>query len=81
MHSHMYAYAMTKVISLSEKAYQTLSKLKKNKESFSDIIMRIASEMESRPLTEFAGKWEGSDADEVFERVLNDREEAVSKEL
>ena len=81
MYAHIYAYSMTKVISLSEKAYQTLSKLKRNKESFSEVIMRIAKEMESRPLTEFAGKWAGSDADEVFERVLSDREEAVSREL
>jgi len=72
---------MTKVISLSENAYHTLSKLKKKGESFSDVVMRISQGVESRPLTEFAGKWDGSDVDEVFERVLSEREGAISREL
>ena len=48
---------MTKVISLSEKAYGTLKKLK-------------------RCLLEFAGRWKGVD----LERVLADRERAVSRD-
>jgi predicted CopG family antitoxin len=35
-------YRMTKVISLSEKAYGTLKQLKLGDESFSDVVLRLA---------------------------------------
>lgn len=72
---------MTKVISLSERAYKILSQLKRKKESFSDVIIRIGEKAEPRPLQEFAGRWSGDDADEVFERVRSEREQAKSREM
>ena len=50
---------MTKVISLSDEAYSTLKSLKKDKESFSEIVIRIAVNEKKRPISDFAGKWEG----------------------
>ncbi len=40
----MYAhtYVMVKVISLSNSAYETISKIKGEKESFSDVILKLA---------------------------------------
>jgi predicted CopG family antitoxin len=70
---------MTKVISVSEKAYQALKNLKRPDESFSDVIIRIIGEQHKKSLLEFAGKWEGNDIDEVFSRVKEDREQSTSR--
>jgi len=81
MYAYAHAYTMTKVISLSEEAYKTLKDLKRRGESFSDVIMRMVKGAGSRPLLDFAGKWAGDDVNEVFEKVLLEREEAQSREL
>jgi predicted CopG family antitoxin len=70
---------MTKVISLSEKAYGTLKKLKRSNESFSDLVLRIAGVDEKRSILEFAGTWKGSDIETVFSEVLKDRERSSSR--
>ena len=74
-------FAMTKVISLSEKAYQTLKGMKKPGESFSDVVLRVGGKEKKRSLMEFAGCWKGDDIDEVFAIVLKDREQAKSREV
>jgi predicted CopG family antitoxin len=48
-------FAMTKVISLSEKAYETPKGMKKSGESFSDVVLRVASKERKRSIREFAG--------------------------
>ena len=78
MHMHI-VFAMTKVISLSEKAYETLKSMKKPGESFSDVVLRVAKEKKKKSLLEFSGKWVGDDIDEVFAQVLKDREQATSR--
>jgi predicted CopG family antitoxin len=70
---------MTKVISLSEKAYGTLRKLKRSDESFSDVVLRMAGEKERKSLLSFAGTWKGDDIEEVFSIVMKDRERASSR--
>jgi predicted CopG family antitoxin len=45
---------MARNISLSEEAYEKLSQIKRNHESFSDVILRLLSQKKS--LTEVAGK-------------------------
>ena len=80
MHMHI-VFAMTKVISLSEKAYETLKGMKKSGESFSDVVLRVAGKEKKRSLMEFAGCWKGNDIDEVFAIVLKDREQAKSREV
>ncbi|MBI2970962.1 MAG: antitoxin VapB family protein [Candidatus Aenigmarchaeota archaeon] len=47
---------MTRVISLSDNAYEELKRLKKGGESFSDVIIKITAK-ERKPLTAFFGKW------------------------
>jgi predicted CopG family antitoxin len=71
---------MTKVVSLSKKAYQTLKNLKRPNESFSDVILRVAGQEQKKSILEFAGTWKGNDIDEVFSRVMKDRERSTSRE-
>ena len=80
MHMHI-AFTMTKVISLSNKAYQTLKDSKKPGESFSDVVLRITSKEQKKSILEFAGTWKGDDIDEVFSQVLKDREQSKSREI
>jgi predicted CopG family antitoxin len=72
---------MTKVISLSEKAYETLKNMKKPGESFSDVVLRVAKKEHKKSLLEFAGTWQGDDIDEIFAIVLKEREQAKSREI
>jgi len=64
--------AMTKIISLSEKTYATLKKLKRLNESFSDLVLRMSGQGK-RPILEFAGSWTGNDIEDVFSQIMNDR--------
>lgn len=72
---------MTKVISLSNEAYETLKASKKPGESFSDVVLRIAKPKKKRSLLEFSGTWEGDDIDEVFAEIKKRREETASRKV
>jgi predicted CopG family antitoxin len=72
---------MTKVISLSNEAYETLKESKLPGESFSDVVLRIAKKKKKKSLLEFSGKWVGDDIDEVFAQVMKDREQATSRKV
>ena len=72
---------MTKVISLSERAYGTLRKLKRPNESFSDVVLRMAGQHDRKSILESAGTWKGDDIDEIFSLVRKDRERSVSRRL
>ncbi len=74
---HMY---MTKVISLSDEAYSTLKKMKRNGDSFSKVILRMAKTEERTSLAAFAGKWATEDIDEVFEAIMKERKAGVTRE-
>ena len=80
MHMHI-VFAMTKVISLSEKAYQTLKGMKKPGESFSDVVLRVAKEKKKKSLLDFSGTWVGDDADEVIAQIMKDREQSRSRQV
>jgi predicted CopG family antitoxin len=72
---------MTKVISLSEKAYATLKKLKRGDESFSDVVLRLSEEEKRESILRFSGAWKGDDIDDVFETVMKDRKRAISRKI
>ena len=42
IYAHAHMHTMVKVISLSEDAYKTLSSLKSEDESFSDVVIKLA---------------------------------------
>lgn len=67
---------MTRVISLSDEAYEALQRLKGPGESLSDVILRLVGGSKPRPLTSFAGRWAGEDAEQVLRQVLAGREGA-----
>ena len=72
---------MTKVVSLSKKAYQTLKELKRPNESFSDVVIRISGRKQKRSLLQFAGTLKDSDIEEVYySQVKKDRELSTSRE-
>ncbi len=52
-------HMVSKNISLSEKAYEVLSKLKRPNESFSDAVLRLATR-NANPL-DYVGTWEDMD--------------------
>lgn len=82
IYMHMYiVFAMTKVISLSEKAYETLKGMKKSGESFSDVVIRVASKERKKSILEFAGTWKGDDADEVLAQIMKDRDRVKPREF
>jgi predicted CopG family antitoxin len=72
---------VTKVISLSEKAYETLKGMKKPGESFSDVVLRVSKREHKKSLLDFAGTWKGDDIDKVFAIVLKEREQVKSREI
>ncbi len=76
-----YAYSMTKVISLSDKAYKILKDQKGPNESFSDVVLRLSEGKEKKPLLQFAGSWNGDDAEKIFSRIQKERENSTSRTI
>ncbi len=72
---------MTKVISLSNEAYQTLKDSKRPGESFSDVVLRVVKKKKKKSLLEFSGKWVGDDINEVFAQIKKDREQSASRKV
>jgi len=53
-----------KTINLSDEAYNKLASLKKEGESFTDVVLRLCSKVTKKPLASFAGAWVMSDEEE-----------------
>jgi len=49
-----------KRITISREAYDMLASLKGEGESFTEVIKRTVRKLKEKPLSSFAGKWEGS---------------------
>ena len=65
---------MTKCITLSDDAYNNLKSLKKNNESFSEIVKRLASVEKREGLLNLAGVWKGNpDAVKAMKSIYKDR--------
>jgi len=67
----MYVY-MTKVISLSDEAYEELRKIKGNL-SFSKIVIRVIKEKKKENIMDFAGKWENDEAIKISRELSKER--------
>ena len=82
MHAYMYLIVMTKVISISEEAYNQLSELKEDNDSFSKVVLRIAKKVKKVSLLEFAGKWKGnkSEVDRIFKEIAQERKNVKLRE-
>ena len=55
--------------------------MKNSGESFSAVVLQVASEKQKKSILEFAGTWKGDDIDDVFSIVLKDREQAKSRKI
>ena len=82
---YMYAciYFMTRVISISDSAYEELVSLKESNESFSKVVLKLASKEKKKSILEFAGKWNGSneELDSIFKKILKERHSYKGRDI
>lgn len=73
---------MTKVISLSNQAYDEMKGLKEEGESFSDVVLRLAARDRKRSILEFAGAWPGSreEAGRIAKEIAKQRASIKTRE-
>jgi predicted CopG family antitoxin len=62
-----------KTLTISEEAYDMLAELKKEGESFTDLIKRITAPLRKKKLSEFAGIMEGPEFDNFEKAALEVR--------
>jgi hypothetical protein len=72
---------MTKVFSLSKKAYQTLKDLKKPKRILLRRSLKNLKHQTKKSVLQFAGTWKGNDIDEIYTQIQNTREKTTSREI
>ena len=62
-----------KTITISEEAYEMLANLKKEGESFTEVIKRVLKEVKNRPLNSFSGSWKGDreELNEIQKEIQN----------
>lgn len=70
MSIHIHACMSTKTITLSQDAYDLLARRKVGKESFSDVVRKLAK---PKSLLEFAGILTDEDAKEINEAIAKGR--------
>ena len=71
---HACIYSMTKVISISEDAYEGLKDLKKNEESFSEVIRKLVMKEKRKGLLDLSGSWkENNEMLRIMKSVIEDR--------
>ena len=63
---------MTKIISISDEAYEELKRLK-NRMSFTEIILDINKERKKESILDFAGAWKDIDTEKIKEEIYNER--------
>lgn len=70
---YAYAYSMTKVISLSNEAYEKIKSVKQQGESFSDVVLKLVKKVKKKPLSDFLGKWAGPETEiEDIKKILEE---------
>ena len=67
----MHVY-MTKIISLSDEAYEELKKLK-NGMSFSEIVITLTREKMKDSIMKFAGAWDNKTALKIKKELMKER--------
>lgn len=73
---------MTKVISLSNPAYEKLKDMKQGQESFSDVVLRLVEKGKKKSLLEFAGVWKNKpEMDGIFGRIIEERHKSQDRKI
>ena len=62
-----------KTLTISEEAYEALAALKKERESFTELIKRITAPVRKKKLSEFAGVMAGKEYDDFEKAALEVR--------
>lgn len=62
-----------KTLTISEEAYEALAGLKKEGESFTDLVKRITAPLRKKKLNEFAGIMDGEEFKDFEKAVLEAR--------
>ena len=79
---HAYIYFMTKVISLSDEAYNDLKSLKGHDKSFSDIVRELTRKIKRKKLLDLAGAWADSpEMDSIFENIFEERHKTKERNV
>ncbi len=74
---------MTKVISLSDMAYEEIKALKEADDSFSDVILKLVDKARKRSLLDFFGKWPGTgdEISHIKKEIEKDRKRLKTREV
>jgi len=73
---------MTKVISLSDEAYNDLKALKGHDKSFSDIVRELTQKVKRKKLMNLAGAWSDSpEMDNIFRDIFKERHKTRERNL
>jgi predicted CopG family antitoxin len=67
----IYTY-MTKIISISDTAYEELKKIK-NGNSFTEVILKLTNEKKKCSIMEFAGILSEKEGDEMLKKIYEER--------
>ena len=74
---------MTKVISLSDAAYEEMKLFKEEDESFSDVVLKLSEHARQKPLLDFFGKWPGKpeEAERIKKTLEKERKLFATREV
>lgn len=74
---------MTKIISLSNIAYEEMKSLKAAGESFSDVVLKLVNKCRRKPLLYFFGRWPGTkeEAKAIKKRLESERKLFKTQEV
>ena len=74
---------MVKVISLSDAAYVEMKALKREGESFSDVVLKLVEKPARKSITAFVGKWPGpkEELDKIKRLLGKDRKKFKLREV
>jgi len=74
---------MTKVVSLSNRAYDEMKAIKHSDESFSDVVIRLINRSKKRSLSDFVGRWPGppEELDRIQKILDEDRKKFNLREV
>lgn len=75
-------YKMAKNVALSNRAYSVLSKLKKPRESFSDVVVRLAEGDDKPSIRRLVGVWkDDKEVEKAYKEVFELRHKSKSREV
>jgi predicted CopG family antitoxin len=69
-------YMTVKTLTIKEEVYNVLKKLKRDNESFSDLLLRLANQINGQNLENFLGAW---DVDNEEIQKINQNMEIIKK--